>query len=114
MLERVLEELEVVRRQVFRIRHQGVKLMEQAADLLKELQSANEVTNEIADDLDQLIDKQVAGGITDAEATQIKTAIQEHVSQLREVAAKYTPEAGPAGGTTSGDTTSGPAASRRR
>lgn len=71
-------------------KQQGV-MMAKVDDLKAELVAANEATNEIASDLDALIAR-LAGGLSDAEATEVQGQITALKEKLQSVAAKHTPD----------------------
>jgi len=64
-------------------------LMAKADEMLADLQEANATTTEIADDLDALLAKQAAGGLSPEEATAVDDQIKALGVKLRGVAAKY-------------------------
>ncbi len=65
--------------------------MEQTANELKaELVEANETTNEIAADLDDLL-KRLEGGLSAVEAADVKTQIVALKEKLKGVASLHTP-----------------------
>lgn len=65
--------------------------MSKADDLKAELEQANEVTNEIAADMQDLLGKVGEGSLSAAEADEVKTKINELTTRLRGVAATHTP-----------------------
>jgi len=67
------------------------QLMSKADEMLADLETANTTTNEIADDLDALIAKQAAGGLSPEEATAVDDQIKALGVRLRGVADKYPP-----------------------
>ena len=67
-------------------------IMAKVDDLLADLKEANATTDEIANDVDVLLSKLVAGGLTAAETTQVQSEIAALKTRLQGVAAKYTPD----------------------
>lgn len=62
-------------------------------ELRADLEEANATTNEIADDVDVLVAKALAGGLTPEETDEIQTKVAALKARLKDVAAKYTPGA---------------------
>lgn len=77
------------------LRKQGVSLMSKLDELKQELVEANTVTNEIASDVDGLVAR-LEGGLSPAEADEVKGQLVALKERLTGVAAKYTPDAAPA------------------
>ena len=69
---------------------QGV-MMAKVDDLKAELVEANKTTNEIADDVTDLLSKLAAGGLSPAEADEVKAQIVALNEKLKSVAAQHTP-----------------------
>ncbi len=66
--------------------------MAKVDDLKAELEAANAVTNEIASDVQDLLAKLTTpGGLSDAEADDVKAQIAALTERLRGVAASHTP-----------------------
>jgi len=61
-------------------------------ELKAELTAANEVTNEIAVDVQDLLNKLVVGGLTAAEADEVKAQIVTLTARLRAVASQHSTE----------------------
>lgn len=83
ILSKILDKVE-------KVYQQGVKILAKVDELLAELQAANETTNEIAADLDDLLAR-LTGGLSPAEAETVKAKIVELQGKLKDVAAKHTP-----------------------
>lgn len=66
--------------------------MSKLDELQAELEQANEVTNEIAADVEDLLSRLTAGGLSPAEADTIKSQIVALTDRLRGVAAQHTPD----------------------
>lgn len=66
--------------------------MAKVDELKAELVAANEVTNEIASDLNDLISRVGEGSLSPAEAEEIKTQLSSLRERLTGVASQHTPE----------------------
>lgn len=75
------------------IHHIGAKIMGQIDDMRATLGTINQTTNEIASDVADLVTRIGTGGISEAEATEINSALTEIAGRLRGVADAYTPPA---------------------
>lgn len=75
-LDKILEQLEV--------------MMAKVDELKAELVAANEATNELASDMDDLLSR-LEGGLSAEEATAVQAQITELKTKLQAVAAKHTP-----------------------
>jgi uncharacterized coiled-coil DUF342 family protein len=84
ILQKILSKVE----QVYQ---QGVKVLAKVDELKAELVAANETTNEIADDVTDLLNKLAAGGLSPAEADEVKAQIVALNEKLKGVAAQHTP-----------------------
>lgn len=73
-----------------KIHKQGVLLMASAAEMKAALEEANSTTNEIAADIDELINKQGSGVLTPEEATEVQAKMVELSTRLKLVANVYT------------------------
>jgi len=73
------------------IYEQGRKIMAKVDELLAALEEANTTTNEIAQDITDLMNQLVAGGLTPAETETVKAKITELADRLKAVAAVYPP-----------------------
>lgn len=78
-----------------RILHLQEKLMTVAQDLKQELVEINATTNEIATDIDDLVAKVGVGGLSPAEADELKTQLGQLKQRLTGIAAVHTPESVP-------------------
>jgi len=67
------------------------KMMAKVDDLKAELVAANEVTNEIASDIDDLVKRVGEGSLSPAEADEVKTQLSALTARLKGVAAVHTP-----------------------
>lgn len=67
------------------------KLMSKADELKAELVEANNVTNELANDVDDLVKRIAEGGLSAAEADEVKTQLTALKTKLQGVAAVHTP-----------------------
>jgi len=74
-----------------KIIHLQERLMAKADELKAELVAANEATNEIASDLDDLVKRVGDGSLSPAEAEEVKTQMTALKSRLQSVAAVHTP-----------------------
>lgn len=83
LLERILCE-------VLALRQQGRLIVAKVDELLTELSEANATTNEIADDLADLLSK-LDGGLSAPEAEVVKAEIVVLKDKLKAVAATHTP-----------------------
>lgn len=83
------------------LKQQGASIMGKVDDLRTELAAANEVTNEIASDVEELVRKAAEGQVTEADV-QAARALGD---RLRAVAAAYTADAPTGGGDTGGGDT---------
>jgi len=83
------------------LEQQGV-MMAKVDELKAELVAANETTNEIANDVADLLTKLVEGGLSAAEADEVKAQIVALNERLKGVAAQHTP-----GSAQSADSTQG-------
>ncbi len=83
--------LEFILTQLAALRRQGDDLMSVADDMKQELIAANLTTTEIAADLDDLLSKLAAGGLSPSEAADVKAQIIVLKDRLTGVAAKHTP-----------------------
>ncbi len=84
----ILDEILALSKKIFQ---QGERLMSKVEELEAELITANQVTNEIAADVADLLNRLAAGGLTVAEADSIKAKIQELNARLMGVASQHTP-----------------------
>jgi hypothetical protein len=82
--------LQTILNRINQVYQQGVVMAGKVDELLAELQAANETTNEIAADLDDLLAR-LTGGLSPAEADEVKAKIVELQGKLKDVAAKHTP-----------------------
>ena len=80
-----------IHRKLDSIIQQGEKILAKVDELKAELVAANEVTNEIADDVKDLLEKLAAGGLTVEEADAVKAEIVALTERLRGVASQHTP-----------------------
>lgn len=64
--------------------------MAKVDELKAELVAANEATNELASDMDDLLSR-LEGGLSAEEATAVQAQITELKTKLQAVAAKHTP-----------------------
>lgn len=89
----VKSRLDYMIHQLGQLQNQGVIIMSQLSDALADLAAANEVTNEIAADVDELVAR--AAEATDPdEINEVKAQAAAIRKQLEAVAAKYTPPSG--------------------
>lgn len=80
---------EAIHKKLDLIIKQGESLMASASQMLADLQEANLVTNNIAVDVEALLAKLAAGGLSAAEATEVQSQIAALKDRLKGVAAKY-------------------------
>ena len=71
------------------------KLMSKADELKAELVEANEVTNELAADVDDLLKRMAEGGLSPTETEEVKAQLAALKEKLKGVAALHTPVASP-------------------
>jgi len=83
--------LQIFNDKLDRILKQQEKLIMTAAELKAELVVANEATNEIAADIDDLVAR-TKGGLSEAEATEVGSQLTALKTRLQGVAAVHTPE----------------------
>jgi|SRR5687767_4059990 len=69
---------------------QGVKIMATMAELEQELTEINSSTNEIAADIDDLVAKLAAGGLSKEETESILSQVQALRGRLQGIAATHT------------------------
>ena len=82
--------LETLTRKVDRILDKLGVMMAKVDDLKAELVLANETTNEIAKDIDDLVSR-TQGGLSESEATEVQTQLTALKDKLLNVAAVHTP-----------------------
>lgn len=70
------------------------KIMANVDDMKAALAEANTATNEIAADVQDLLNRVIAGGLTEAETQEVKSEVAALVARLQGVAAQHTPEGG--------------------
>jgi thiamine biosynthesis lipoprotein ApbE len=81
-----------------RILHLQERIMSVVDDLKQELVAINAATNEIASDVTALLAKVTDGGVSAADAAELKTSLVAIRERLTGVAAQYTPESAGDGG----------------
>lgn len=82
--------LELFNQKLDRILKQQERMMAKVDDLKAELVAANEVTNEIAADIADLVER-TKGGLSEAEANEVATQLTALKDRLAGVAAVHTP-----------------------
>lgn len=85
------DQLDEILDRVKHIEQQGAQAMSKLEELESELQAANEATNEIASDIDDILAKLAnPQGLSEAEADSLRAQLAAHKETLQGIAAKHT------------------------
>ena len=85
----LLDQIKGIRNVVERIFQQGEMILAKVDELKAELEEINNITNEIADDIGDLLGRLVEGGLTPEETTEIQGKIQELKVRLLGIASQH-------------------------